>query len=51
MSFETQIADIFNVDDPEDAAKLAITVVAIAIGISLVIYAISVRQQPQEMLT
>eukprot|EP00615_Pteridomonas_danica_P014847 CAMPEP_0114386736 /NCGR_PEP_ID=MMETSP0102-20121206/6810_1 /TAXON_ID=38822 ORGANISM="Pteridomonas danica, Strain PT" /NCGR_SAMPLE_ID=MMETSP0102 /ASSEMBLY_ACC=CAM_ASM_000212 /LENGTH=488 /DNA_ID=CAMNT_0001543641 /DNA_START=34 /DNA_END=1497 /DNA_ORIENTATION=+ len=40
--FATQIEDMFNVSDPEEAGKLAITVLAIMICVSLLFYAISI---------
>mmetsp|Transcript_59837 Transcript_59837/g.120098 ORF Transcript_59837/g.120098 Transcript_59837/m.120098 type:complete len:435 (+) Transcript_59837:53-1357(+) len=42
MSFAEQIAEMFDVDSPEEAARLTITIIAIGIGISLIIYAISI---------
>jgi len=35
--------DMFHVENPEQAAKLTITLVAIAVGVSIMMFAISVR--------
>ena len=39
----SSFVDMFHVDNPEQAAKLAITLAAVAIGISLIMFAVSVR--------
>ena len=39
------IMDMFHVDNPEQAAKLAITLTAIAIGVSIIMFAISVMKK------
>ena len=38
----SSLADMFNVSDPEKAGKLALTLLVLGIGISIIMFAISV---------